>query len=127
MSAGDSGSGTDEQSENRVVVVFLTGPTADELLAIGRNLVDERLAACVNVLPGATSVYRWQGAVEESAEALGIVKTTAARVPRLEARVRELHPYDMPEILACGSEGGSSAYMDWIRESVTTRSGDGAA
>ncbi len=127
MPAGDSGSGTDERSGNRVVVVFLTGPTADELLAIGRNLVDERLAACVNVLPGATSVYRWRGAVEESAEALGIVKTTASRVPSLEARVRELHPYDMPEILACGSTGGSSAYMAWIRESVTTRSGDGAA
>lgn len=127
LTAIDSGPGPDGQPGDRIVVVFLTGPTAEELRAIGRALVEERLAACVNVLPGATSVYRWRGAVEESAEALGIAKTTLARVSLLEARVRELHPYEMPEILACGSAGGSSDYMDWIRESVTTRSGDGAA
>ncbi len=65
--------------------------------------------------------------MQESAEALGIAKTTATRFPLLEARVKELHPYEMPEILACGSAGGSDAYMDWIRDSVTKRSGDGAA
>lgn len=127
LPADDSGTGPDERPGDRVVVVFLSGPTADELRAIGRTVVEERLAACVNVLPGATSVYRWRGAVEESTEAIGIAKTTAARVPLLEARVRELHTYEVPEVLACGSVGGSSDYMDWIRESVMTRSGDGAA
>ena len=127
MPTDDPGTGLIEGDETRVVVVLLTGPTADELRSIGVRLVEERLAACVNVLPGATSIYRWREAVEESEEALGLVKTTAARLRLLEARVRELHPYEVPEILALESAGGSSAFLDWIRNSVTTRSGDGAA
>ena len=109
------------------MVVLLTGPTADELRTIGTRLVEERLAACVNVLPGASSIYRWLDSVEQSEEALAIVKTTAARMRLLEARVRELHSYEVPEILAIETTGGSGAYMDWIRDSVTKRSGDGAA
>jgi len=106
MSANDPGGG----EGLRAVVVLLTGPNAETLRAIGKSLVAERLAACVNVLPG-----------------VKIVKTTAARLPGLEARVRELHPYELPEILAIEPDGGSSAYLNWIRESVTIRSGDGAA
>ena len=109
------------------MVVLLTGPTAEVLRAIAGSLVEERLAACVNVLPGATSIYRWEEAVEESEEALAIVKTTADRLGSLETRVRELHPYELPEILAIEPDGGSSVYLNWIRESVTIRSGDGAA
>lgn len=127
MSADDPGTGQDQEDETRIVVVLLTGPTADELRAIGTRLVEERLAACVNVLRGASSIYRWQDSVEESREALAIVKTTAARMRLLEARVRELHSYEVPEILAIETAGGSGAYMDWIRDSVTIRSGDGAA
>lgn len=127
MSRDDPVTGLRDGDETRVVVVLLTGPTSDELRAIGVSLVEERLAACVNVLAGATSIYRWREAVEESEEALGIVKTTAARLRLLEARVRELHPYEVPEILAIESAGGASDYMNWIRDSVTTRSGDGAA
>lgn len=127
MSADDPGTGQDQEDETRIVVVLLTGPTADELRAIGTRLVEERLAACVNVLRGASSIYRWRDSVEESREALAIVKTTAARMRLLEARVRELHSYEVPEILAIETAGGSGAYMDWIRDSVTIRSGDGAA
>jgi len=123
MSANDPGGG----EGLRAVVVLLTGPNAETLRAIGKSLVAERLAACVNVLPGVKSIYLWERAVEESEEALAIVKTTAARLPGLEARVRELHPYELPEILAIEPDGGSSAYLNWIRESVTIRSGDGAA
>ena len=123
MSANDPGG----RAASRAVVVLLTGPTAEALQAIGGSLVEERLAACVNVLPGVKSIYRWEGAVEESDEALAIVKTTVARLPGLEARVGELHPYELPEILAVEPDGGSIAYLDWIRESVTIRSGDGAA
>ena len=123
MSANDPGG----RAASRAVVVLLTGPTAEALQAIGGSLVEERLAACVNVLPGVKSIYRWEGAVEESDEALAIVKTTVARLPGLEARVGELHPYELPEILAVEPDGGSIAYLNWIRESVTIRSGDGAA
>ena len=123
MFANDPGG----RAASRAVVVLLTGPTAEALQAIGGSLVEERLAACVNVLPGVKSIYRWEGAVEESDEALAIVKTTVARLPGLEARVGELHPYELPEILAVEPDGGSIAYLDWIRESVTIRSGDGAA
>lgn len=127
MSANDPAADPGSGEASRAVVVLLTGPTADTLRAIGGSLVAERLAACVNVLPGVRSIYRWQGAVEESEEALAIVKTTADRLPDLEARVGELHPYELPEILAIEPDGGSTSYLNWIRESVTTRSGDGAA
>jgi periplasmic divalent cation tolerance protein len=127
MSANDPAADPGGREASRAVVVLLTGPTAETLRAIGGSLVAERLAACVNVLPGVKSIYRWEGAVEESEEALAIVKTTAARLPVLEARVGELHPYELPEILAIEPDGGSTAYLNWIRESVTTRSGDGAA
>ena len=127
VSAVDPGAPLREPDETPVMVVLLSGPTADEMRSIGYRLVEERLAACVNILPGATSVYRWQEAIEESQEAMGIVKTTAALVRLVEARVRELHPYELPETLAFESTGGSREYMDWIRDSVTTRSGDGAA
>ncbi len=127
MSAGDSGGIVREEAETRIVVILITGPTADELRTIGARLVEDRLAACVNVLPGVSSIYRWRDSVEESREALAIVKTTAARMRLLEACVQELHSYDLPEILALETAGGSGAYMDWIRDSVTIRSGDGAA
>jgi len=127
MSADDPGPDPGGREASRAVVVLLTGPTAEALRAIGGSLVEERLAACVNVLPGVISIYRWEGTVEESEEALAIVKTTAARLRSLEARVGELHPYELPEILAIEPDGGSNAYLNWIRESVTTRSGDGEA
>jgi periplasmic divalent cation tolerance protein len=127
VDANDPGVDRDGEGATPVAVVLLTGPTAEELTEIGRRLVEERLAACVNIVPRVKSIYRWEGAVEESGEALAIVKTTADRLRRLEGRVRELHPYELPEVLAIESAGGSSAYLDWIRESVTKRSGDGAA
>jgi periplasmic divalent cation tolerance protein len=127
MSADDRNADPGGEEVSRVVVVLLTGPTAELLRTIGGSLVKERLAACVNVLPGASSIYRWEDGVEESEEALAIVKTTADRLQALQTRVRELHPYELPEVLAIEPDGGSSAYLNWIRESVTIRSGDGAA
>ena len=85
---------------------------------LARALVVERLAACVNVLPGVASVYRWKGKVEEGREVLLLIKSTSARAKRLEARVRELHSYELPEILTLKIEGGSAAYLRWIREGV---------
>lgn len=86
---------------------------------LARALVVERLAACVNVVPGLASVYRWKGKVEEGREVLLLIKSTSARAKRLEARLRELHDYDLPEILTVKVDGGGAAYLRWIRENAT--------
>lgn len=102
-----------------VMMALVTGPDRDTLLRIGRTTVEERLAACVNVLDGVASVYRWQGAVEQEAEALAIFKTSRARVASLRDRVLELHPYDEPEFVALAVDFGSHSYLAWILDSVS--------
>lgn len=99
-------------------VVLVTAPSAEAATAIGRVLVDERLAACVNVVPGLTSIYRWQGQREEASECLLMIKTDEARYAALERRVLELHPYSVPEVLALPVVAGAPAYVEWLRESV---------
>jgi periplasmic divalent cation tolerance protein len=91
------------------------GPREDAL-AIGRALVEERLAAAVNVQRGVCSVYRWQGAIEEATEVLLIVKTRAELVPRLTARVVALHSYQCPAVVAVPICGGNPDYLAWIEE-----------
>lgn len=85
-------------------------------LSMARALVDERLAACVNVVPGLTSVYRWRGKVCEDPESLMVIKTARARVEALTRRVKELHPYECPEVLALGPEQGIEPYLRWVEE-----------
>ena len=97
------------------VVVYITASSRDEARALARALVEERLAACVNLLP-VESVYRWQGAVEEAAEVLLVVKTRRARLDALAARVRALHSYDVPEIIALPLVAGSPPYLQWIAD-----------
>lgn len=99
-------------------VTFVTCRDVRQARAIARALVGERLAACVNVLPGATSVYRWRGEVEESREVLLLIKSTTSRAKRLEARVKELHSYELPEVLTLKVAGGSAAYLRWLRENA---------
>lgn len=100
-------------------MLVLTTVAADaDAIALARTLVDERLAACVNVLPPMTSVYRWKGQVEQDREQQVVIKTTADRVAALETRVRQLHAYDLPEFLVIGAHGGSAAYLGWVGESV---------
>ena len=86
--------------------------------AIAKALVDERLAACVSVLPPMQSTYRWKGTVESAAERQLLIKTKAAQVAALEVRVRELHPYEVPEFLVLTIEAGSPAYLSWLGDSV---------
>jgi periplasmic divalent cation tolerance protein len=105
-------------SQKHCVIVFITTADAETAAAIGRALVEERLAACANLLGPIRSIYRWRGAVEEASEHLLLVKTQAGRYRALEARVKELHPYDVPEIIAVDIESGSLPYLDWVREST---------
>jgi len=97
-------------------LVICTFPDADRAAAVGRTLVEERLAACMNVLPGARSIYRWQGKVCDEPEAVALLKTTAARFDALRARLIELHPYDCPEVLALVVDDGNPAYLAWLAE-----------
>ena len=96
------------------LVVLVTAPGAEEAARIARALVEERLAACGNVVPGLRSIYRWQGAVHEDAEALLVLKTTRDRFEALRARVLALHPYEVPEVVALPVEAGSASYLEWI-------------
>jgi periplasmic divalent cation tolerance protein len=91
------------------------GPREDAL-AIGRTLVEERLAAAVNIQDGVRSIYRWQGAIEEAAEVLLIAKTRMALVPKLTARVVSLHSYECPPVVAVPVCGGNPDYLAWIDE-----------
>ncbi len=99
-----------------VVLIAIPAPLAP---AVARTLVEEGRAACVNCLPGMRSTYTWAGGVEEAAEALLLVKTTAAGYPALERRVRELHPYEVPELLALPVTAGFGPYLEWLNRSVT--------
>ena len=101
------------------VVVLVTAGSAEEATRIARALVAERLAACVNVLGPMRSIYRWQGAVEEADEHLLLVKARGADVGAVETRVRALHSYELPEVLALPVGSGSAAYLAWLAESTT--------
>ena len=100
------------------IVIFITAPSTDEAETIGRTLVEEKLAACANIVPGVNSIYRWKGKIESSKEALMIVKSRSSLLDRIIARVKELHSYSVPEIIAMPIAGGSSDYLNWIEEST---------
>jgi periplasmic divalent cation tolerance protein len=95
-----------------------TFPDAETARKIGRTVVEERLAACVNLLPPVESIYRWKGEIETAQETMTIMKSTTWKYQLLEARIRELHPYEVPEIIAIRIQDGLAAYMRWIDESV---------
>jgi len=96
------------------LICFCACPDADVAGRIATALVEERLAACVNVLPGVASVYRWQGAVERADEVMILAKTTHERLATLGARILALHPYELPEVVAVEAAGGLPDYLAWI-------------
>ena len=100
------------------MIVLCTAGSEQEAVRIADSLVEARLAACVNILPGIRSVYRWEGKVERAGETLLLIKTTGTVFPRLRARILELHSYEVPEILAVRIEEGLDSYLRWIREST---------
>ncbi|KAA0597283.1 periplasmic divalent cation tolerance protein [Azospirillum lipoferum] len=104
-----------DDSKDDLVFAYITAASKEEALRIGRSLVEERLAACANVLDGMTSVYRWNGAVEQAEEAVLIAKTRSSLFDRLTVRVRELHSFDTPCVVELALGRGNPAYLDWLR------------
>ena len=96
------------------LVVLVTTPTPERAAEIARAVVEERLAACGNVVPGLRSIYRWEGKLQDEGEALLVLKTTRARFEALKERVLALHPYQVPEVIALPVEAGSAPYLAWI-------------
>lgn len=102
----------------RACVVLTTVGTEDEASRIGHELVSRRHAACVNALPVAQSVYRWKGKICQDSEFLLVIKTLVEELPALESAIRELHSYDLPEIIRMPLETADSAFLDWIVDSL---------
>jgi periplasmic divalent cation tolerance protein len=97
------------------LIVFVTVPSREDGERIAEPLVGEQLAACVNIVGPIRSIYRWQGEICRDDEHLLLIKTTRARYAALESRVKQLHTYDVPEVIAVSIEMGSTSYLDWLR------------
>ncbi len=100
--------------ENKRLLVISTCPDMECAQEIASAVVGASLVACVNILPGATSVYRWQDQIEQAQELVLLMKTTAEAYPALETAIQDLHPYELPEIIAVPIEAGLAGYLDWI-------------
>ena len=105
------------------LIVISNAPDRAVALQIARALVEQKLAACVSILAECTSVYRWQGRIESAGEVPLLIKTRAALYAEVEATIRRLHPYELPEIVAVSIVRGSSDYLDWITASTVTEIG----
>jgi periplasmic divalent cation tolerance protein len=106
----------------RAVFVYTTWPSVVEAEKAGRRLVGASLAACVNILPGMISLYRWQGAVDRAEEAVMIVKTRAALAERVRSAIRDVHPYDTPAILVLPIESVDPTYLQWLMDETANPS-----
>ena len=105
---------------DEVLLVLTHLPDRATALTLANTLIEEKAAACVNILAACTSVYRWQGAVENADEIPLLIKTTAARYPALEAAIRRVHPYELPEIIAVPLAHGLPGYLQWVVREVST-------
>ena len=94
--------------------MLVTAPDADTAAGLARQLVEERLVACANLVPAVRSIYRWEGAVADDSEVLLVLKTARDRLEQVAARVKDLHPYELPEVVALPIVGGSRDYLDWL-------------
>jgi periplasmic divalent cation tolerance protein len=102
-----------------ILLCYSSCPDADSARTIAETLVEERLAACVNQLAGISSTYRWQGKVMSETETLLLIKTSATRFEALKTRWLQLHPYELPELIAVPVAYGHAAYLDWVRDGVS--------
>jgi periplasmic divalent cation tolerance protein len=104
---------------DEVILVITNLPDRAAAVKLAQALVERRLAACVNVLAECTSVYRWKGVVENTAEVPVLIKTRAARYEEVEGAIRELHPYELPEIIAVPVSRGHDEYLQWVADETT--------
>jgi len=105
-------------SSSEGLVLLCTAPNEDEARSLARALVEAELAACVNLVPGVRSIYRWKGELCEDGEVLLVIKTTPARREALISRVCELHSYDCPEVIALPIVAGAQPYLEWLQQST---------
>ena len=105
------------------LIVMTNAPDREIALKIARALIERKLAACVNILAECTSVYRWRGKLETATEVPLLIKTRAAIYPELEAAIKSLHPYELPEIVAVPIERGSPEYLEWVNAETVTEIG----
>lgn len=110
---------SDHDSETEIVC-YITAPSEDEAVRIAHALVESRLAACANIVMNIRSIYFWKGSIEDDAEVLMIVKTRKSLFHKLSEKVKEMHSYDVPEVIALPIVAGSEDYLNWLRESTTT-------
>ena len=101
-----------------LILVLTTVGVDSPAEQLAHQLVEEHLAACVNILPPMLSLYRWKDGIERDSERQVVIKTTRSRLEALERRLRELHSYELPELIVFSAEGGSDAYLNWVREAV---------
>ena len=104
--------------QDKVIVVLSTAPTAEVAATIAQTLVAEGLAACVNQVPGVRSTYIWEGKVQSDDEVLLVIKTTEAAWATVEKRVKDVHPYELPELIAIPVCAGAEKYLGWVRDTV---------
>lgn len=104
---------------SNVILVLSTWPEEAAVEKIAEGVVEAGLAACVNCIPQVHSIFRWQGKTEQAREQLLLLKTTAGRLPELQAYLEKRHPYTTPEIIAVAVTDGLADYLDWVRESVS--------
>jgi periplasmic divalent cation tolerance protein len=104
---------------DKVMLVYSTTPDLETAEKIARELVGKKLAACVSMMPGIRSVYRWRGAVEDAAEICLMIKTTQRLFPALSEKLVTLHPYDVPELIALPVSDGLPAYLQWVKDETT--------
>lgn len=103
-----------------VILVLTNLPDHDSALRLAHSLVEKRAAACVNILAGCHSVYRWQGKIESVSEVPLLIKTTRSAYPQVEALIRSQHPYELPEIITVSEVGGLPAYLQWVVNEVSS-------
>ena len=113
-----------KSASKRAAVILVNAASIEQAGSIAHTLVDERLAACANIVSPIRSVYRWKGEVETETEHLMIIKTRAALIAKVEARVKQLHSYEVPEIIALPIVAGAKSYLDWVFESTAANRRD---
>lgn len=105
-------------TKNKIIIIFVTVPDQKEGRRISKEILTSRLAACVNIIPGIQSMYQWKGKIVQEKEAMLVLKTTRSRYRKLEQKIKQLHSYEVPEVIAIPIIYGSPQYIEWVAKEV---------